>query len=81
MTFEAKDFEQRLHMLESYSPKDRGHPDDASQDCPTASPPPVLFLLFTGIPSDPAATSANPPAGTIEEWNSPPLVFFLLLTS
>jgi hypothetical protein len=28
--FDAKDFEQRLHMLESESPKDRGSPDDAS---------------------------------------------------
>ncbi len=26
----TKDFEQRLHMLEGESPKDRGKPDDAS---------------------------------------------------
>ena len=26
---EAKDFEQRLHMLEGEPPKDRGKPDDA----------------------------------------------------
>jgi hypothetical protein len=43
MTFKAKDFEQRLHRLESVPRRDRGKPDDASWDRPAAGPPLVLF--------------------------------------
>jgi hypothetical protein len=60
-------FEQRFHMLESESPEDRGKPDDAPEDCPAASPLPVLFPVDYRRTGDPLRHRQTP-AGAIEDW-------------
>ena len=59
MTFKAKDFEQRLRMLESIPGRDRGKPDDASWDRPAARPPPVLFPVVYKLNKRSTPTSTN----------------------